>query len=82
MDMRQRIRGFLSGDLKKDLHGISDTESLLEAGVLDSMAVLQMVGFLESELGLRVADEDLTPDNFESIESIDAFVRRSARADT
>ena len=37
---------------------------------------MELVGFLEERFGVTVADEDLTPENFESVDSIDAFVTR------
>ena len=56
--------------------GLADGDSLLEKGVLDSTGVLELVGFLESEFGVKVEDEDMVPDNLDSITHAAAFVRR------
>jgi acyl carrier protein len=48
---------------------------LLENGVVDSIGVLELVGFLETEFGIVVADEDLIADNFRSVAKIGAFVQ-------
>lgn len=53
---------------------------LLEQGILDSTAVLEVVTFLESELGVKVADEEMIPDNFASVGRITAFVDRKRLA--
>lgn len=54
----------------------SDTQSLLEAGAIDSMGVLVLVTWLEQEFGFVVDDEDVVPENLDSIASITAYVER------
>jgi acyl carrier protein len=77
VDVRARVREFLKSELNRDMAGISDAESLLEAGILDSMSVVQLVAFLEREFGLTIGDDDLMPENFDSIVAVESFVRRS-----
>ena len=52
----------------------ADDGSLLEAGVLDSTDVLELVVFLEENFPIRVEDTDITPENFDSIERLAGFV--------
>jgi acyl carrier protein len=54
--------------------GIKDTDALLEGGILDSQGVLEVVTFIEQEYGISVPDDDLVPDNFQSVERITAYV--------
>jgi acyl carrier protein len=49
-------------------------ESLLTNGILDSLGVLDVVAFLEAEFRITVSDEDLLPENFESLARLTAFV--------
>lgn len=49
---------------------------LLDQGILDSTAVLEIVQFFESDLGIQVADEEMVPDNFGSIASLVRYVER------
>jgi acyl carrier protein len=49
-------------------------ESLLTNGILDSLGVLDVVAFLETEFKITVSDEDLLPENFESLGRLTAFV--------
>jgi acyl carrier protein len=49
-------------------------ESLLTNGILDSLGVLDVVAFLEAEFQITVTDEDLLPENFESLARLTAFV--------
>lgn len=56
--------------------GLRDDESLLERGILDSTGVLELVGHLESKYGIRVGDDELVPENLDSIQAISAFLAR------
>jgi len=51
-----------------------DDDSLLEAGVIDSLGILDMVTFLEESFGVVAEDDDLNPENFDSISSLARFV--------
>jgi acyl carrier protein len=59
---------------REDRLGIGDGESLLDAGLIDSTGVLELVAFLEGEFGLRMADAEIVPENLDSIRAIVAFV--------
>jgi acyl carrier protein len=63
---------------KKEL---GSREALLENGIVDSLGILDLVAFIEGTFAIAVADEDLIPDNFNSIEKISLFVE-SKRAET
>ncbi|KYF62638.1 acyl carrier protein [Sorangium cellulosum] len=47
---------------------------LLDQGILDSTAVLEIVQFLEQDLGIQVADEEMVPENFGSIARLVTYV--------
>jgi acyl carrier protein len=66
------VENFLFGNA----NGLADDTSFLEAGILDSTGVLEVVAFLEQQFGVRVDDDELTPENLDSIASIGAFVSR------
>jgi acyl carrier protein len=70
------VRRFLADELGKDVSEVGDADSLLESGILDSIAVMQLVAFLEKTYGIKVADEDLMPENFDTIAAVCAFVAR------
>jgi len=64
---------FLRGDAKKS---ISTEESLLDSGLIDSMGIFELVAFLEKEFDIEITDEDLVPDNFESLNLIASMVTK------
>jgi acyl carrier protein len=78
MDVKERIKGFISAELMhKDAEvTIVDEESLLERGILDSLGLLRLLGFLENEYQFAIQDEEVIPENFESINAIATFVKR------
>jgi acyl carrier protein len=76
IDVRRDVRAFLQHDLSRDLTDVEDSTSLLQAGVLDSLGVMQLVSFLQSRFDVVVSDDDLVPENLESIDAIHAFVTR------
>lgn len=79
-DVQKKIREFIEDNFlfREDRAAISDTESLLEAGVIDSTGVLELVAFLESEFGLAVGDADIVPENLDSISRIAGYVGRKS----
>lgn len=55
---------------------LSGDESLMDQGIIDSTGVLELVAFLEDEFGLTVADEELVPENLDTVSNIVGFVQR------
>jgi acyl carrier protein len=54
---------------------LSNNDSLLEGGIIDSLGVLNLVTYIEQAFRISVSDEDLIPENFQTIEHISAFVQ-------
>jgi acyl carrier protein len=77
-DVDQKIRRFISDNFLfgDESASVANDASLLEAGLIDSTGVLELVGFLESEFNLTVADAEIIPENLDSIQSIAAYVGR------
>lgn len=77
-----QVRGFiLTNFLFGDESRMPDnSESLLSSGVVDSTGVLELVAFVEEDLGVPVADHETIPANLDSIERIAAFVGRKRAA--
>ncbi|MEN6473408.1 MAG: acyl carrier protein [Syntrophaceae bacterium] len=54
---------------------IADDISLIDSGIMDSTGVLELVEFLEATYAITIKDEDLMPENLETIDNIIAFLR-------
>lgn len=76
--METEIRQFLATNffLGEDPSALEGSTSLIEAGVIDSTGVLELVGFLEETFGIRIDDEDLVPENLDSIDNVVRFIQR------
>jgi acyl carrier protein len=75
-DAETTVRDFITENFHYRGEIGSLSESLLEAGLIDSMGVLELVTFLESTFSIQVADEEVVPENLDSIGGIVAYVRR------
>jgi len=58
----------------------TDDDSFMEKGIVDSTGVLQLVGFLEETYGITVEDEELTPENLDSITNVSTYLARKISA--
>ena len=67
------VENFLFGDSSS---GLEDTDSLLEKGIIDSTGVLELVSHLEETYGIKVEDEELIPENLDSIVNVTDFLLR------
>jgi acyl carrier protein len=52
-----------------------DDSPLLDSGIIDSLGVLDLIKFIEEEFKIMVSDEDLLPENFETVANMSAFVQ-------
>ncbi len=80
--MEAEVRRFLATNffLGDDAGSLSGTASLVEAGIIDSTGILEVIGWLEDVYGIHVADSELLPENLESIDNIVRFVERKRAA--
>ena len=75
--MRDQIRNFiLENFILEKPEDLVDDESLLEKGIMDSTGVLELVAFLESTYEIKVEDEELVPENLDSIRNIVNYLER------
>jgi acyl carrier protein len=80
--METEIRAFLTETffLGDDAAGLDGASSLIDSGIIDSTGVLELVGFLEERYSIRITDEELVPENLDSIDHIVGFVSRKRAA--
>ncbi len=77
MSLREQIRTFiLENFILENPEDLADNESMLEKGIMDSTGVLELVAFLESTYEIKVEDEELIPENLDSIKNIVNYLER------
>jgi len=75
-DITLAVRRFIGENFlfRDDGDAITHDASLLDAGIIDSTGVLELVTFLETKFGIEVQDEEMLPENLDSIRAIVAFI--------
>jgi acyl carrier protein len=70
------IRKFLVEEIlyDRDLKDLSPTDNLIERGLLDSLGILKTVTFCEEQFGITIPDDQVLPDNMESVRAIAKLV--------
>lgn len=77
----QRVRQFITENFfVSDPSSLADDASLITGGVVDSTGLLEVIAFLESEYGISIVDQEMVPDNLETVGRIAAFVARKRQA--
>ena len=71
------IDNFLFGEPETEL---SNDDSLLDQGIIDSMGVLELVTFLEDKYEVEIPDDELVPTNLDSVNRLVQFVQRKVHA--
>ena len=78
MQVIETLKKYIRDELapEQDLVDLDESLSLIETGILDSMGIVKLVDFIETEYQIKVEDQDLVPDNFEKIGSIAELIAR------
>jgi acyl carrier protein len=76
-DVEQTIRTYIAENMLFSGNGYpyADTASFLEEGIVDSMGIMELVMFVEESFQVTVEDEDLVPDNFDSVSKLASYIR-------
>ncbi|TPV94242.1 MAG: acyl carrier protein [Myxococcales bacterium FL481] len=70
---RQVLLDYLQQHARSDLTGLRDDAELFSSGTIDSFAMVELLAFLEEQTGARLGPEDISIDNFDTVERILAF---------
>jgi len=76
MSIENEIRKFIEENFILEREdNLEDEDSLLEKGIIDSTGVLELVAFLEETYKFKIKDEELVPENLDSIKNISQFIQ-------
>ncbi len=78
-----KIRDFIARNFlfSEDGFTYADDASFLESGIIDSYGFMELLHWVEEEFGMSVADEELVPDNFDSVRHLSSFILRKQSGD-
>lgn len=75
-NVSQDIKIFIESEFKLEKSSIGVDDDLFKQGILDSMAVLQIVNFIEESHNIQIKDEEIVVENFRSVTAITSLINR------
>ena len=78
MSVEQQVRDYILENylFTDDQSALNNGDSFLETGILDSTGILEVIYFIEEDFGIKVEDEEMIPENLDSVDHIVAFIGR------
>ena len=76
MDIKQKLIDFLYDEsLRDEFNDLDPDDSLLELGIVDSVKMLDLIDFIENTFNIKIDEEDLYPENFDSLNAIEEYIQ-------
>lgn len=78
MSVEQKIRDYILDNylFTDDQSALSNEDSFLDKGIIDSTGIMEVIFFLEEEFGIQVQDEEMVPENLDSVKNIVSYIER------
>jgi acyl carrier protein len=81
MTTLEKLEKFMLSEVAVELgrESLKPDEDLLEQGIIDSLGIMKLIVFLEETFGIKVSDEDVVPENFQSLDIMIKFIEQKMR---
>ncbi len=81
-DVKTKLKEFLISNFlfSEDAVQFNDEDSFLEKGIIDSTGILELIEYLEDTYSIAIEDNELIPENLDSMNNVDAFIARKLGA--
>ncbi len=78
MSIEQKVRDYIFSNLlfAADTSSLENDDSFLDKGIIDSTGVLELIFFLEQHFDIKIHDDELIPENLDSVNKIARFVEK------
>ena len=78
MSLEEKIRSYVLENylFTDDQSALNSNDSFLEKGILDSTGILEVIYFIEDEFDVKVEDDEMIPENLDSVNRIVAYIRK------
>jgi acyl carrier protein len=81
VDIKDSVRQFITKNFYvPDPAKLGDQVSFLDSGIIDSTSVLELTAFLEETFKIQIADDELLPENLDTLSNVESFVSRKMKA--
>jgi len=80
IEVQKKLRDFITETflVGSDISSINDNDSFMEKEIVDSTGVLELTAFVETEFDIAIEDDEMTPDNLDSIEKLVNFIAKKS----
>jgi acyl carrier protein len=79
VDIRTQLLSFIRAELAKNAPDVDlEADSLVETGIIDSVAILKLVSFIEKSFKVKIGDDELLPENFDTLDDVTRLVATKA----
>lgn len=81
-EIQNKIRQFLAENfiLSEQLDQLGSEDSFLDGGIIDSTGILELIFFVEDQFGIQIDTSEVLPENFDSINRLEAYIQRKQSA--
>ena len=78
MSIENKVRKFILDNylFTDDESELENNDSFLEKGIIDSTGILEVIYFMEEEFGVKVADDEMLPENLDSVQNVVTFIEK------
>ncbi|HEY5603055.1 MAG TPA: acyl carrier protein [Gammaproteobacteria bacterium] len=82
MSIEQKVRDYILDNylFTDDQSALSNEDSFLNKGIIDSTGIMEVIFFLEEQFGIQVQDEEMVPENLDSVKNITSYIQRKQAA--
>lgn len=80
VQVQKKLKDFITETflVGSDISNIAENDSFMEKEIIDSTGVLELTAFVETEFGINIEDNEMTPDNLDSIAKLVKFIARKS----
>lgn len=77
MDRKTVLIEYIKNEIMRNRNArLSEEEDLLSSGILDSLAILQLVAYVDEQFGIEVPDQDVVYENFNSVKALTEYLKQ------
>lgn len=82
MDVIEELEKYLLKEVAVETgrESLLPEDDLLMQGIIDSLGIVQLTAFMEKKFGIQVLDDEMVPDNFQTLKALSGFVEKKAKA--
>ena len=81
MSIEEKVKGYILDNFlfTDDQSALSSEDSFMERGIIDSSGILEVIFFLKEEFNVEVEDDEMIPENLDSVVNLVAFVEKKTK---